>query len=70
MQWKKASEILPSASDRYLVTDGKEIEIMTYFGTFKGSPEWSSYNCNTLDVTHWMVLPSLPQFNFGPNPGD
>jgi hypothetical protein len=21
-------------------------------------------------ITHWMVLPALPEFNFGPTPGD
>lgn len=60
-QWIDVNDALPDRFGRYLVTDGVEIEIMRFFGKHKNEPEWSSDNCNTLDVTHWSLLPELPK---------
>lgn len=60
MNWINVNDSLPQETGKYLVTDGDDVEIMAFFGTYKDSPDWSSYACNTLDVTHWMPLPPLP----------
>lgn len=53
----------PEFPNRYLCTDGEDIEIMTYHGTDRHGEqgEWSSSSCNTIDVKWWMSLPELPQ---------
>jgi len=55
-KWISVEECFPEPGKQYLCTDGEDIEKMMYFGTYKGNPEWSSYNCNTIDVTHWREL--------------
>lgn len=50
----------PSEFGSYLVTDGGEVQIMNYHGEYKGLHDWSSCQCCTLDVSHWMPLPGLP----------
>lgn len=61
--WVSVDFALPPWNDKYLATDGEEIQIMVYFGKDRHGEqgEWSSYECNTLDVTHWMALPELPK---------
>jgi len=59
MNWISVDHSLPHEFGAYLCTDGKDIEIMYYFGEYKGSGTWSHY-LNTLDVTHWACLPALP----------
>lgn len=60
MTWIDCKQKLPESGAEYLATDGHDVEVMTYFGTYKGHPEWSSYRCNTLHVTHWMEIPKPP----------
>lgn len=60
MKWIDIDEQFPETACQYLCTDGEHMQIMTYFGEYKGSPDWSSPFCETLDVTHWMELPELP----------
>jgi len=60
MEWIELKKEGPVNGGKYLVTDGKEIQIMDYFGKYKGSDDWSSIICSTLNVTHWMELPKLP----------
>ena len=61
MKWINIKDCVPIKSEKFLVTNGKEIEIMTYFGDWKGSHDWGSYNGNAIDVTHWMDLPEVPK---------
>lgn len=60
MKWNDIKKQEPPCAGSYLVTDGEDIQIMDYFGKYKGADEWSSRVCCTLDVTHWMELPELP----------
>ena len=60
MEWWDAVKRPPNDMGRYLVTDGYSVEIMYYFGFYQGYPDWSSYNCNTLDVLYWARLPKAP----------
>jgi len=39
---------------------------MIYFGAYKGSHDWGSYNCNIINVTHWMPIPTLPSITCFP----
>lgn len=60
-EWISVKDRLPESDGHYLCTDGNEIQIMAYFGEYKGSYDWSSYMSNTIDVTHWMPLPKAPE---------
>ena len=61
MKWIDITKEAPSEGGcLYLVTDGEDVEVMAYFGTYKGAHDWGSYNCNTIDVTHWIPLPAIP----------
>jgi hypothetical protein len=61
MQWNDIKAHSPADFGPYLVTDGTEMQIMAYHGCYKEAHDWSSYSCNTLNVTHWMTLPELPK---------
>ncbi len=58
MEWISVKERLPETSQKVLVTDGEDLDIMRYFGEYKGSPDWDH---GTLDVTHWMPIPAPPE---------
>lgn len=51
---------VPDPGTRCLCTDGEDTEIMIYYGMNKDIHDWSSHNCNILDVKHWMPLPEPP----------
>lgn len=61
MKWINVNSQVPECATKCLATDGIDIEIMMFYGDYKGAHEWSSSNYNTLDVTHWMPLPIPPQ---------
>jgi hypothetical protein len=65
MKWISIDDRLPVGGARLLVTDGVDVEIMIYYGEYKGAHEWSSYTHNTLDVSHWMPLPSVDEISNG-----
>ena len=58
-EWISIEESQPTEC-KVLATDGIDIEVMYYWGTYKGGHDWSSLRGITLDVTHWMTLPNLP----------
>ena len=60
MEWISVEDYFPPFGVRVLATDGMDVEIMLYYGVYKGAHEWSSYTANTLDVTDWMRLPEPP----------
>ena len=61
MEWIDIEIAPPIEFGSYLVTDGEDIQIMNYYGLYKGAHDWSSYVNNTLNVTYLMPLPSLPE---------
>lgn len=62
MKWTKVEDEFPKEGSRVLATDGENhIEVMFYWGKNIGLPDWTSYNPNILDITHWMPLPKLPK---------
>lgn len=63
MEWISALKKLPDLPGKYLATDGESVEIMEYYGTLRKHGLWSSYECKTLHVTHWMPLPKPPEKN-------
>ena len=65
MEWISIKDKFPALGVRVLATDGMDVEIMIYYGHYKECPEWSSYVCNTLDVTHWMPLPCVDEISNG-----
>lgn len=60
MDWISCDNYMPNESGKFLVTDGKDVEVMYYFGDYKGLHDWSSYYGNTINVSHWQELPELP----------
>jgi hypothetical protein len=63
MEWIDISVSAPTEFGSYLVTDGSDIQIMNYYGQYKGCHDWSSYVCNSLNVTHWKPLPEEMEGN-------
>lgn len=61
MEWININDREPEDVARCLVTDGEVVDIMVYYGPYKGVQEWTSFTCQTLDVTHWMPLPKPPE---------
>lgn len=59
--WNNIETKIPTEAGSYLVTDGESVQIMDYYGEYKGSHDWSSRICCTLDVKYWMELPKPPK---------
>ena len=59
IEWIKVSEMNPNDKTDYLITDGKEVEVGTWY-----SEQWFSHQdmgLNHSDVTHYAKI-NLPEF--------
>lgn len=62
MRWVAMKEKSPPEPGLYVASDGEEVQIMRYCGMYADAADWSSANCNTLDVTHWLEMRSWDFF--------
>lgn len=64
MTWVRVKDRLPEFAEPVLGTDGTSVGIVTFYGMYKVSNDFSSCSCDTLDVTHWMPLPESPRLDY------
>jgi hypothetical protein len=65
MNWISAETEMPPEDERFLVTDGKDIEIRTYNQLHRRADEEGLFtparHGEGMEVKYWMPLPELPE---------
>jgi hypothetical protein len=61
--WVSVKETLPKDGVEVLITDGKRISLgHVNIHPYGGPSDWYDEDGRTQKVTHWMCLPTLPEY--------